>query len=263
MRGLLLICLALASTLALAKPVPDCPEGVEDALRAFGGKPAIEGDVVAAHCKSWPPAPDQVVAAVMAFRTETSDRNRRDWDVPAVLALLDAKTHRVLHGRRLTIGEDAATQVGSDSLMLDTANYDLRPGVRALGLRFRNEGRRPAAADGWWNDELMLLVPEGRALRPVFCQPLSAQTAVEGSLSYQRSGAIWEDARLTVAVGPRAATGWNDLVVTARLALAGAQDAQFDPTPHRSQHTFRHDGKAYKLLAKPAPFWAEYRCSLW
>ena len=258
MKGLWAIGFAVTCGAAQAQ----CSDGIEKALRAFDAKTPTEGRVATAHCKPWPPAPDSVLAAVMAFRPTQHSAQAPDWQVPAVVALVDARTGKVLHGRRFIVSEDAATQVGDESLRVDTANYALAPGVRALGLRFHNEGRRPAAADGWWNDELMLLVPEGRALRPVFCQPLMAQEAVEGSLSHQRPGAIWKQARLTVSVGPQPTTGWRDLVITATEVLDGAPDATFDATPHRSRSTYRYEGGHYKLLTRPALFWSGYRCSV-
>lgn len=251
--------IGIAVTYSVAQA--QCSDDIEKALRAFDAKTPTKGRVVAAHCKPWPPAPDRVFAAVMAFRAADDGARSQDWDVPAVVALVDARAHKVLHGRRFTIGEDAVIKVGAESLLIDTANYALAPGLRALGLRFHNDGRRPAAADGWWNDELMLLVPEGRALRPVFCQPLMAQEVVEGSLSHQRPGAIWKEARLTVSVGPQPTTGWRDLIITATEVLDGAQDAKFDATPHRSRVTYRYDGSRYKLLTRPVLFWSEYRCS--
>jgi len=257
----LLFLAALLCGLAHAQVKEACDVDIEDALREFDAQSPIEGTVVAAHCKPWPPAPNTVVAAVMAFRNAESDGPRQNWDVPAVIALLDVRTRQVIHGRRLTVYEDAGTRLGPDSLQLDVANYAVKPGLRALGLRFHNDAHRPAGADGWWTDELMLLVPEGRVLRSVFCQPLLGQEAVEGSLDYRRPGAVWKTARLTLAVGPQAATGWHDLVATETLALEGAKDATFDPTPHRSRVVFRYDGEHYKLRAKPAPFWSGYRCS--
>ncbi|MFG6460374.1 hypothetical protein ACG04Q_02245 [Roseateles sp. DXS20W] len=258
-----LLALALLSTLARAQGTGGCDPAIEEALRSFDAKPPLEGAVVAAHCKPWPPSAGSVVAAVMAFRVQEPDAVRRNWDLPGVVALLDARTHRVLRGRRFTVGEDAATRVAEGGLVIDTANYVVAPGVRALGLRFRNDARPSGAADAWWGDELMLMVPEGRRLKPVFCQPMRVKQAQVGAISYRHSGAIWSDVTMTLAIGPRAAAGWNDLLVTATLALDGAEGAPFDPTPQRSQLTYRHDGKGYQLLERPTPSWAEYRCSFW
>lgn len=263
MRKSWLLAVALHGAFAHAQDSGGCDPAIEHALRTFDARSPIEGAVVAAHCKPWPPSAATVVAAVMAFRVQEADAMRRDWDLPGVVALLDARTHKVLRGRRFTVGEDAATRVAEGSLLIDTANYVLAPGVRALGLRFRNDARPSGAADAWWGDELMLLVPEGRRLNPVFCQPMRTREARVGSMSYRHPGAIWSEVKMTLTIGPRAAARWNDLLVTATQALDGAEDARFDPTPQRSQFTFRHDGKAYKLLEQPAPSWAGYRCSFW
>lgn len=264
MRKLWLLALGIMlGSFAQAQGLEGCGAAIEQALRTFGAQSPIEGELVAAQCKAWPPSADKVVAAVMAFRVADDSEVRRNWDVPAVVALVDARTGRVLHGRRFTIGEDAATYVGSESLVIDTANYALSPSVRALGLRFHNDARRPGAPDAWWNDELTLLVPSGKLLVPMFCQAMSVQQAESGAVSYRSSGAVWKDAQLTLAIGARNASRWNDLIVTENLSRKGADDAKFDPTSRSTRYVYRNDGLGYRPPKQPRPFWLDYRCSMW
>ena len=72
------------------------PPSEYEALRAFDAKTPTEGRVATAHCKPWPPAPDSVLAAVMAFRPTQHSAQAPDWQVPAVVALVDARTGEVL-----------------------------------------------------------------------------------------------------------------------------------------------------------------------
>lgn len=249
--------------IAQAQAATGCDAALENALRTWAAEQPIEGAVMAADCKPWPPSGGTTMAAVMVFRDVDDEENARDRSGTGVLAMVDARTHRVIRGHRFPVGEDATTKADADSFVLDTANYALKPDLRALGLRFRNAARIPGAADAWSNDDLTLFVAAGPELKPVFCRPMQAQRAEVGSMSPRHPGAIWQEARLTLAIGPRAASGWHDLVITATLALKGAEDAAFDPTPRQTRSTYRHDGSAYKLLEKPAPFWADHHCSSW
>lgn len=254
--------LAVISVAAQARDGTGCTEDIERALRAFGGETPIEGEVVAAHCKPWPPSNGRQVAAVMDFRLEDEDEPRGDWAGVGVVALLDATTHRVIQGRRFAAGRDGSslTDVGSNSFEVDTANYLLAPGKRALGLRYRNAARIHGAADNSVREELVLLLPWGRELKPIFCLPMHVLEAEVGSISYRRPGAYWRVSRLTLAIGPRAASGWSDLLITETQTRDGAPDTPFDATPTQHLYTYRHDGKGYRLLESPAPSWADLSC---
>lgn len=254
-----LAALALLPGLALAQLQPGCTEGIEDALRAINPKSAIKGDAMASDCKAWPPGNGRQTAAVMAFEQKVGADADRRWVI--VLAVLDSQM-RPLYSRRMEVLGDATTAVDSQSLTLDTARYFVKPGLRALGLRFRSGGNAPTAADGWSGNELMLYAPEGRTLRPVFGQPMSAQQAEICCLNRMHPGAIWDSAEMTLAVGPTAGSGWNDLVITETLTRDGNEPAKFDPTPRRQSYVYRYDGKTYRLLANPAPFWDGQCCSL-
>lgn len=254
--------LAVCTATAHGQDGTGCTDGIERTLRAFGSKPALEGPVVAAHCKPWPPSNGQQVAAVMSFRGEDADDMSRDWSGQAVVALVDAATQRVIRGHRFWAGRDGSslTDVASNSFEVDTANYLLAPGVRALGLRYRNAARIHGAADTWVSEELVLLLPTGRELRPVFCLPMRVLKAEQGSIGSSYPGAYWRVSQLTPAIGPPAASGWNDLLITETLTRDGAPDTPFDATPTRYRYTYRHDGKHYRLLESPAPSWADLRC---
>ena len=70
------------------------------------------------------------------------------------------------------IAEDAATELSSQSLRLDTARYTLSANTRAFGLRV-NAFRDRCTYEGGFDDELTLFVVDGRAIRPVLAETMS------------------------------------------------------------------------------------------
>ena len=256
MKALLVACLiAAAAGSAWARDDSACEPEVEEALRSLNPKRPIVGEVADASCKPWPGS--KFIAAVMAFERGESPNAR--WT--GVLALLDAKTLGVKHSRRFEIEEDAVTRVGRGSLRLDTANYALAPGVRALGLRYDNFGPGPSAADGSHSDELTLFVPEGRGLRPVLGMSMALARALTGCLR-SCPHAIVETASFTLAIGPRGPSGWNDLHVTATVERDGPEDDKtIDRTRHRHLQVYRYGGGQYKLLST-ALDWDDYCCTI-
>jgi hypothetical protein len=256
LKALLAACLvAAAAGGACARDRSGCAPEVEDTLRELNPKRAIAGEVADAQCKPWPGS--QLLAAVMAFeRGESPDRH---WT--AVLALLDGKTLRVKHSQRFEIEEDAINRVGPGSFRLDTANYALAPGVRALGLRYDHFGPGPSAADGSQGDELILFVPDGRKLRPVLGTAMARSRAITGCLR-SCPDAIIETADFTLAIGPRGPSGWNDLLLSATVRRDGPDDDKtIDRTPKRLQQVYRHDGREYKLLST-ALDWDDFCCTV-
>jgi hypothetical protein len=240
----LLTCLiAMAAGAVQAREDSGCAPGIEDALRGINPKKPIAGDVAGAHCKPWPPSAGKVVAAVMTF--EQGESPDRRWT--GVLAFVDARTLKPQHSRRFEIEEDATIKVDGSSLRLDTANYALAPGVRALGVRYANSGPGPSAADASYGDELVLFVPEGRGLRPVLGLSTARARAVKGCLR-SCPDAVWESASFTVAIGSVGPQGWNDLRITATVERDGpAEDNSIDRTPQRKLQVYRYNGRHYEL----------------
>jgi hypothetical protein len=116
------------------------------------------GVVLASSCKRMPDDPRLTLAAV-AWDARKEDSKA------LVIAVLDASTGAVVAARREDIDEDAATQVNNGSLRLDTAPYDLAPGVRAFGLDIFSDDR--SCGEGSLGPTRALYVREGKTLRPV------------------------------------------------------------------------------------------------
>jgi hypothetical protein len=190
---------------------------------------------------------------------EQGESPDRRWAV--VLALLDDTTLTIRHSRRFEIEEDAITRVGPASLRLDTANYTLAPGVRALGLRYDNFGPGASAADGSQSDELTLFVAEGRGLRQVFGMAMYRARAITGCLGSCPDSVV-ETASFILAIGPRGPSGWHDLHLTATVSRDGPEgDKTIDRKAHRHLQVYRYDGHQYKLLSKPID-WGDFCCTV-
>ncbi|MDG0856794.1 hypothetical protein [Roseateles puraquae] len=255
MRGVIVLLLGLAAALAQARDISGCTPGIESALRALNPKQPITGALVSAQCKGWPPGRGKVLAAVMAF--EQAPRPDRRW--VGVLALVNTQRLQLLNSHRFEIAEESGIGVDDNSLRLDTAPYDLAPGLRALGLRYASSAPGPSAADAGFGDELTLFVPEGHTLRPVFGMSMLRTRAVEGCLG-KCPHAAWDTASFTIAIGPPGPMGWNDLHVTATVVRnSAAATAQADATPQRQRLVYRYTGNAYRQEASPFD-WDDYCC---
>lgn len=230
MRLAALLLLVSLTGLAQARPGEACTDAVEAALRAVDRKAKIPGDVAASECRPWPAAPGRITAAVMAFEKPRSGDLDREWQV--VIALVDPARGKALSSHRVSVQEDATTFIGPSSLSLDLAPYLLRPGVRALGLRFSSD-QYNRSANSRTGSPLRLYVPEGLRLRPVFCQAMGWQDAGSGVIGQD----AWDEAQTTLSLVPRQTQGWQDLRLTEQIGRHTPDGEASKPTPsHRECH---------------------------
>ncbi len=230
---------------------PDIHAALSRNLKLPALAPAeADGNIVAEACKPWPDNPRMTVAAI-AF-----DEGIR-YEKQLVVAIVDARSGRVASHYRTAVAEDAVTEVGPDSLAIDTARYRLSPALRAVGYRFRSAAQGASCGEANWNDELSLLVPEGGTLRPVLTLPLYQQRSLKGCLSVQSQGAVWQDAVLTLGMEKSITNGYHDIRLSASVTTTANGDPA-GPSPASIQrHVFRYDGKVYQPDAGK-PWWAGF-----
>jgi hypothetical protein len=215
-----------------------CTPGIEAALRGVGGKTRIRGELAASDCRPWPAGPGGTMAAVMAFEKPGSgDRNELEWQV--VVALVDPARGKTLNSHRIALQEDATTLLTAQSLSLDLAPYWLKAGVRALGLRFSSD-RSNNVANSRSGAALHLYAPEGKRLRPVFCQAMGWQDAGLGVIGQD----AWDEAQTTLSLLDPQTSGWRRLRLTDQISHQ-TRDGEASP-PKPSHRECRFDGSAYR-----------------
>ncbi|HEY6896601.1 MAG TPA: hypothetical protein VI279_05015 [Rhodocyclaceae bacterium] len=209
-----------------------------------------DGNIVSESCKSWPYNKNMMLSA-FAYDAGV------EYEKTLVVAMIDMKTKRIVSRYQTIISEDAVTEVGEYSLRLDTARYQLAKGVRAFGLRFNNSARGASCGEANWNDELTLLVPEGKQLRPVLSLHMYKQQSIQGCLSVQDPTAIWRDANLTISVEKSSTKGFYDLLATATITHSSNGESLENLKDHEEQHVFRYNGKIYEK-SNSAPWWISF-----
>ena len=126
------------------------------------------------------------------------------------------------------------------SLRIDTARYDLAPGVRAFGVDVASQASGPKCAEGGAGPLRTLFVRDGASLRPVLASlVLSSWRLVSGPAcpgAERKDGAVVEDTATTISVAPHATHGFADLV------LASTVDGR--PAPRR-RLVLHDDGARY------------------
>jgi hypothetical protein len=249
LAGVALACLLLQT----AHAAESCPGNVVAAVAKSAAtvprKKGNEGQVVAAACKLWPYDGKTLLSAIV-FSTNDEEVKK------LVVAMLDARSGRIVGSYAREVGEDASVQFGENSLGIDTAPYQLAKDVRAFGVRFQSAARGASCADGAWEDELTLFVRTADSLQPVLRGlPMSHWQAVKGCLG-QADGLVFDAAKLSLGIAPTSSHGFADLTVTARITRESAAD---DATgkPNIEQTTLRYDGDAYQS-GKSRPWWLSF-----
>lgn len=259
------ICWVLVATMISLVSVPVyADEGCNSRIIESVGKqfaiknftPYVEdGVIAAAACKTWP-YKDNIVIAAFAYE-QPAEKEDTESEKGLLVVMLDKQSRSIVSSYRGTIAEDALIAVGSDSLQLDTARYQLSKDVRAFGLRFHSDARGPSCAENESGNELTLFVPNGDKLRPVFRQYMNFQRGLSGCIGVVTGQDAWEYASLSISIEKTASNGYADLKVSALIE----PDTNIKPPPptmdmkkRMETRQLHFDGHAYQLVGE-APWW--------
>lgn len=195
----------------------------------FGGGERNRGDVIDLVCKPHPLHPGQIIVAL--FYDLPGAQNGLEQKGFA-LAVLDMARKKVLRLYTDTIEEDASIRVQEYGLHIDTARYNLAPGVRALGVRM-NIGYSPRCAEGGESNYLTLFVEEGRQFRPILKNfAMSSWSITDGSnnCGYGDAKYTMDNLEYTLAVSDTSTDGWRDLELTAHHTIERTEEKPDDST---------------------------------
>lgn len=240
MRKLSALALLFIPLLASA----DCTEHLPTWARSL--QPDLKLDSEHAVCKINPGNPRQTLAALPLAENVDAD-GQGEYGLGVVVA--DTATGKIIaqHYERSAIVSDA---VYLDSLALDTARYQLAPGLRAFGVRISHLGSSRVNPSS--SKQLNLYVLEGQTLRPVM-----------DTLQVSSSSADWDgtcngdftQAERTISIADKRKNGLASLQVEQKVihikSVAKGDDCEdVERTPVVSRFTLEYNGKHYPV---PAP----------
>jgi hypothetical protein len=217
----------------------------------LGREADADAVIAASACRAASTGHARLVAA--AYRSGRQD------ELLLVIAALDATTGHVNASFKGGLDSDPAVKIVSGSLWIDTAAYDLQPGVRAFGLDVTS-GRPPGCAGAGSGARRSLFVSQGRFIRPVLQDlPMSEWALIQrGRSACTDSSApdltITENFTTTLSLAPTSTKGWRDLVVT---GTASRDDGQPDERPGFSA-MLKFDGRVYPI-GEQAAAWTTWR----
>ncbi|WP_422982669.1 hypothetical protein [Undibacterium sp. Ji50W] len=177
---------------------------------------AENGDLIDLVCKPHPLYEDRTVVALFHDLRDKKGEVREDVK-GFVMAVINTDKQQLLQVYREEVELDASTRIFGGSLRLDTARYNLAPGLRALGVRM-STGHSPKCAEGGSNDFLTLMIEDGKKLRPVLKNmDMSSWSLVDGPpCSYSGQIFVTDNVERDIVILPGTTNGWHDLQVVAR-----------------------------------------------
>jgi len=223
----ILALLGLAST-AHAMGAPDCsPEDLAPVDAWLAQHPwrlgaTVPDAMVAAACRPWPFDKRLLIVAAAYAQDKEQDKN-------LVVALVDTQAMAVRSAFQGQVLEDETWSVTQASLRIDTAPYDLAPGVRAFGIDV-NSDALDAPVRGGITATRSLFVPDGARLRLVldgFVLTTSRRTA---------AGSV-ETTSARIAIAAHRTHEFADLQVTRKIESGAAV--------RQERATFTYDGSRY------------------
>lgn len=194
------------------------------------------GLVAAAACTAWPGEKSRTIAAI-AYDAGVADEKR------LLIGLLDLSTGAVLAAYTGSIQEDAAMAVGTGSFRIDTARYDLAPGVRAFGIDAASSYSQGCVVGGL-GPTRTLFIQDGKELRPVlegFYVSTWRYVKDVASCSEAAEDAITETISYAIGIGKTASNGLSDLRITARSSYSNGAKSGREPLSYE----LKYDGKVY------------------
>lgn len=173
-------------------------------------------------CKARPGYSDQLIVATF-FVSYTPPAEFSERNVGFSVAVVDQAQRRLVSLHTSMLQQDGGTNAfWSDSLEIDTARYDLKNGVRAIGVRM-NIVQPGCAWEGASSDALWLFVERGPVLQPVlsgFDMYRTQRQFFKGCIccpENESRGAV-HDAALTLSIASTSSNGYRDLALRAAVS---------------------------------------------
>lgn len=202
--------------------------------------------LVASACKKTTKGNENTIVALALNNGKESDVDSSEQQKDLVLALVNSDETNVIGSYKSVIEEDATLIIGSGSLKIDTARYDLTSDIRAFGVDFSsNFSPSNCAHDGWTGNSKNLYIFDGSIIKKVLGGSdglLLSSSAYVKELDrcgdkYQRMldkgyKDIIENFSTTISIGNNSTNGFKDLILT-------------------SSSTYETDGKKSKSKRKP------------
>ena len=249
-QWLLLLCLALAlpgPASAQGQPDAACEAAQLNAIADhFDGSAAQAVDPVAQACKRWP-FDSAITLAAVARSISPEDTAPGERRLHLDVAMLSA-SGQVLAAHRMPLEEDAQLELSEGGLRLDTARYDLAPGQRAFGVVVTSSARGPSCPDRGFEDELMLFLREGDALRPVLTTYLASWSFEEGSPCSHDAPLVTDSAQTTLHIGKVRHHGLADITLQSAVEreLRDANGESRSGGKRVAKRTLQYDGNTYQ-----------------
>lgn len=211
---------------------------------ASSNVPAAE-DVVNAVCKASPTSAGNIIAAVAYLKKPDTDGEVAS---TVELALIDARRHRVI-----ALGDSGIYSGGPNprfdeaSLWIDTARYDLAPGVRAFGIEAM-DGYSPSCGDGTPGPARYLFIRDGGKIQPVLQGlSMSHQWLVQrgedncNTAASPQTRPVTESSGATLSLADTSSHGYRDLWVRNSFVI---DDEKLSGA---CRYKLKYDGTKYPL----------------
>jgi len=235
----------VAAEAELPSQPPACPENLAPQVaRKLGYLSTPQYRV----CKPMPNAPDKSIVALSVLSGGLSDSDVPDGDMGSYdldVMIVQSGTGRVLSRllQESAYESDAYQFTGLD---IDTARYNLAPGVRAFGLRAGHSTSSHVSSLS--DSKLRLFVEEGNTLRLILKDLVVSQSTGEWDMNCAGQSS---ETRRTLTVAPTRSHGFADLIVTSATVetksemVAGECVEKPRQPPKVSHATLHYDGKVY------------------
>ncbi len=196
------------------------------------------GVIIAGVCKVWPKDNSKTIA-IFAYDAGVEYEKR------LIVVLVDTIKGKIVATYKGAIQEDAAMTVGDNSLRIDTARYDIAPGVRAFGLDVTNSYSQ-GCGDGGSGPVRTLFVQDGKKIKPIL------EDFYISSWSYIQEGrsrctgadapeeSLYENRGYSLSIDTTSTNGYRDLLVTETISR---DDGKRTGKP--SRYKLHFDGKKY------------------
>lgn len=196
------------------------------------------GVITAGVCQEWPKDISKTISIFAYDDTDTQENDEKQ----LIVALVDNIQGTVIATYKGVIQQDAAMTVGENSFWIDTARYDVAPGVRAFGLDVTTSYSQ-GCVDGGLGPVLTLFIQEGKEIKPILENFYrSTWSFVTGGPSCAtQEEIITENITYFIGISKTTTNGYADLLINAVSSLSNGVKSKRKPF----QYKLRYDGEKY------------------